>query len=411
MASGNAENELVELRIDTPADLRRLVDRVRGEGKLAFDTEFVSESTFEPVLCLIQIAAPGLIAAIDPIAVKDLDPFWDLVLDPSIELVMHAAGEDLRILKLRTGKLPERLFDVQIAAGLVGFGYPLSLGNVVHHVLGVEIAQGETRTDWRKRPLSQAQLRYALDDVRHLPEIADRLKSKLDELGRLDWAISEMAEFVGEIERRSEDVERWRRLPGIHQLNRRGLEMARRLFDWRLEEARRGNRPMRQVLRDDLLIAIAKRRPTSKRDLEALRDFNRPHLLSKAGEILDLIAAANTAPEHLLPAPVPRSDDREGSPMLVSLLSAALARCCADAGVSSAIVGSAQDLRDLIRWKLSGAPVDKPPALLIGRRRAICGDALLKVLEGRLALRVSDIESETPITLQPTGQDTLENNS
>ncbi len=270
-------------------------DQLRAAGRFAFDTEFVSEETFEPVLCLIQVATRDRLAVVDPLAVRDLAPFWELINDPAIEVVMHAASEDLRICRFQTGIVPRRVFDVQIAAGLTGFGYPLSLGNLVAQALRVSLPGGETRTDWRRRPLSDAQIRYALDDVRHLLDLADQLAAQLARLGRSEWAETEFAQFVSAIQNRVEE-DRWRRLPGLHQLNRRGLEVARRLAEWRYDEARRTNRPLRQLMRDDLLMAIARRQPSSRRDLEALRDFNRPQLLSKGADILAVIAEAQARP-------------------------------------------------------------------------------------------------------------------
>ena len=270
-----------ETLITTPAQLHELVNHVRAVERFAFDTEFVSEETFEPVLCLIQVATAERLAVIDPLQVGDLSPFWSLVHDPALEVVMHAAGEDMRICLLRTGKIPRRVFDVQIAAGLVGYSYPLSLVNLVAQVLKVPLAGSETRTDWRRRPLTRAQLHYALDDVRYLLAVADHLSAELARMGRTDWAEAEFADSLQAIANRA-DEDRWRRLPGLHQLSRRGLEMARRLAEWREDEARRQNRPLRQMLRDDLLVAIAKRQPSSRRDLEALRDFNRPSLVSRS---------------------------------------------------------------------------------------------------------------------------------
>ena len=216
-----------------------------------------------------------------------------MVLDPTVEVVMHAAGEDLRICLIRNRTLPQRVFDVQMAAGLIGLSYPLSLVNLVGQVLGISLAGSETRTDWRHRPLSAAQLNYALDDVRHLLELADHFNGRLAELNRTAWAEAEMADFIDSIAQRA-DEDRWRRLPGLHQLNRRSLEMARRLCEWREDEARRQNRPLRQVVRDDLLVAIAKRQPRTRRDLEALRDFNRPALLNRSNEILAVLEQART---------------------------------------------------------------------------------------------------------------------
>ena len=388
--------------IDTARGLEELTEHLRQSGRFAFDTEFVSEETFEPVLCLIQVATRDRLAVVDPLAIGDLSPFWDLATDPEVEVVMHAAGEDLRICRLRTGTVPPRLFDVQIAAGLVGFGYPLSLGNLVSQVLGIGLAGGETRTDWRRRPLSPAQLRYALDDVRHLLDVADRLETRLDGLGRRDWAALEMDAFVGAIRDRT-DEDRWRRLPGLHQLNRRGLEVARRMADWRAEAARRSNRPIRQVLRDDLLVAIAKRQPSGRRDLEALRDFNRPHLLRAADEILGTIAEAQAVPADQLPEHGERRDEGPGLSMVVNLLSASLARLCAQNKIAVGLVGTTSDLKELVRWRAEGQAEARRPALAEGWRGEVCGRTLIDVLDGRLALRVVDPEAEVPVALEPIG--------
>src|SRR5271168_2140545 len=185
-----------EAIITTPGQLKGLVEHLRAIGRFAFDTEFVSEDTFEPVLCLIQVATRERLAVIDPLAVRDVGPFWDVVLDPAVEVVMHAAGEDLRICLLRTRSLPRRVFDVQMAAGMAGLNYPLSLVNLVGQVLGISLAGSETRTDWRHRPLSAAQLDYALDDVRYLLDIADHFTARLAQLGRTAWAEAEMADFI-----------------------------------------------------------------------------------------------------------------------------------------------------------------------------------------------------------------------
>jgi len=386
--------------ITTPAGLNELVARMRTSGRFAFDTEFVSEDTFEPVLCLVQVATAEELVAIDPLAVRDLSPFWDVVNDPSVEVVMHASGEDLRICRFQTGKVPTRVFDVQIAAGLVGFGFPLSLTNLVSQATGKTVFGGETRTDWRKRPLSPAQLRYALDDVRYLLPIADQLQSKLDTLGRTHWAEDEFKAFLSEILNRDEES-RWRRLPGLHHLNRRGLEVARRLSQWRAEEARRINRPVRQVIRDDLLVAIAKRQPTTRQDLEALRDFNRPHLISKGHELLAAISQAQAVPTDELPEHSERHDEGPGLTMIVNVLAAALATCCAEKKVAMSLLGSTADLKELVRWQSRNRPENQRPFLTRGWRDEVCGETLLNVLTGKNTLRIVDLESDVPIAVDP----------
>lgn len=384
--------------IETPAGLRELVDHIRAAGRFAFDTEFVSEETFEPILCLVQVATADRLAVVDPTRIRDMQPFWDAVLDPKLDVVMHAGGEDLRICRIQTGAVPTRIFDVQIAAGLIGYGYPLSLGNLVHQALGVNLLGGETRTDWRKRPLSPNQLRYALEDVRHLLDLADLFGDRLRQMKRTEWADTEFATFLHRIEHRDEE-DRWRKLSGLHMLDRRGLELARRLYDWRLEDARRANRPLRHVLRDDLLVAIAKRKPNGRQDLESLRDFNRPHLLSRSDEILAVLSRGLATPVDDLPEVPARPDDRPGQSMVVSLLAATLSQSCARNRVAVGLVGGSNDLKELIRWHGLGQPADRLPELLRGWRGEVCGRTLLDVLSGRRALRIVDPESDVPVAL------------
>ena len=392
-----AENP--EAIITTPAQLQGLVGHLRESARFAFDTEFVSEETFEPVLCLIQVATRERLAVIDPLAVRDVGPFWEVVLDPSVQVVMHASGEDLRICMLRTGSLPQRVFDVQMAAGMVGLNYPLSLVNLVGQVKGIILSGSETRTDWRHRPLTSAQLRYALDDVRHLLDLADEFTDRLTQLGRTEWANAEFDDLLKSIAQRS-DLDRWRRLPGLHQLSRRSLEIARRLADWRESEARRQNRPLRQVVRDDLLVAIAKRQPRNRRDLEALRDFNRPALLSRSQEILAILDAARLVPEGQLPDLAARTEEPPGLSTVTNLLSAALAQCCAQNQLAGSLVATVSDLKNLVRWHRDGRDRSHPPALLEGWRGELCGPLLLDVLEGKLALRVVNPDSEFPVALE-----------
>jgi ribonuclease D len=393
--------------IDTPEALEGLVAHLDEARRFGFDTEFVSEDTFEPNLCLVQVASASRIANIDPMAPRmapAMEAFWDLVLDPSIEVVMHAAGEDLRIAQFLTGELPERIYDVQLAAGLVGYGYPISLSNLVRHELGVSLAGSETRTDWRRRPLSRAQLEYAADDVRYLLPLADRLDARLTEWGRADWAEDEFTRLIDNVEAR-DDSERWRRLPGLHQLSRRGLETARRLALWRIDQARQSNRPLRQLLRDDLLVAIAKRQPATRRDLEALRDFNRPQLIARTNDILAVVAEAQKVPDRDLPDHGERRDEGPGIAMVVSLLSASLHQCCTRERVAASLVGSTSDLKDLIAWHVAGRPEARRPSLARGWRGEVCGALLADVLAGRRSLRIVDPMAEIPVAVEDSATD------
>jgi ribonuclease D len=386
--------------ITSQSRLESLVEHIRALGQFAFDTEFVSEDSYDPELGLIQVATREQLATVDPLAVPDLMPFWELINDPGVEVVMHAPAEDLRICKNHTGRLPDRVVDVQRAAGLVGLNYPSGLGNLTMQCLRVPLDGRETRSDWRKRPLSPAQLRYALDDVKYLLELYDHIYKQLQRLDRATWAEAEYAELLKEVYER-ESQERWRRLPGLAHLNRRGLEYARRLWEWRRDAARRLNQPVRRVMRDDLLVAIAKRQPTHRQDLEALRDFQRPHLLAQSGEIVKLLGEARVIPEESLPARAERIDESRGSSMVVNLLMAVLHRCCNEQAVSVALAGSTSDLRALLHWYTLGSPEAETPALATGWRREVCGNVLLDVIGGRRSLRILDPNAELPVAIDP----------
>ena len=184
-------------------------------------------------------------------------------------------------------------------------------------------------------------------------DLADQIGGRLNQLERTAWAEAEFRDMVEAIERRA-DEDRWRRLPNLNQLSRRGLEAARLLSVWREDEARRKNRPLRHVMRDDLLVGIAKRQPRNRRDLEALRDFNRPALLQQSDAILAILNQARSVPEERLPEQFSRPEEAPGVSMVSSLLSAALAQHCAQSQLAAPLVANASDLRYLVRWHLEG---------------------------------------------------------
>ncbi len=385
--------------INTQRGLEELVAHLYESGTFAFDTEFIPEETYEPELCLIQIATHTRLAVIDPRVIPNLSLFWSAVVDPALRVVVHAASEDLRICNLQTGKLPPRIFDIQLAAGLLGPSYPASLSSLVLRYTGQSVLTGETRTDWRKRPLSPNQIEYALDDVRHLLFIAETLDAKLVEMGRQDWFVDASENLIKEIAKR-DDPSRWKRLSGIHTLNRRSLEIARQLYGWRLERAIAMNRPVRQFMRDDLLVGIAKRQPRSRGDLESLRDFNRPNLLKAGGEIMDIIQQSLKVPEAELPTLPDRVEDLSGGSMLLGILTATLAYACFHGKVAQGLVATVGDIKELVRWHLEGRPETEIPALMESWRAEVCGKLMLDVIEGRKALRVTDLSAEVPVTIE-----------
>ena len=238
--------------IASDAQSRDYGSRLAGASSIAFDTEFVSEDSYSPVLCLVQAAANGHLAVIDALAVGDMGPFWEAIVAEGRQIVVHAGRGELEFCLQATGRLPERLFDVQVAAGLTGIEYPAGFGALVQKILGQSSPKHETRTDWRRRPLSKRQIEYALDDAAHLHPLCEALEAKLRELGRLEWMEEEMADWKEELHRAA-GQERWRRVSGQAGLDARSLAIVRELWQWRDAEARRRDQPARRVLRDDLL--------------------------------------------------------------------------------------------------------------------------------------------------------------
>ena len=233
-------------------ELDELAERVQAAPIIGFDTEFVSEDTFFPELCLIQVVTPDEMAVVDPQHV-DVLPFWKAVAAREKTTVFHAGREELSFMLRAVGAIPKRSFDVQYAAAFCSNEFPASYGSVVGKFLGRQPMKGEQRTDWRRRPLTDAQIDYALEDVRYLLPLFDKLTDILNKRGRLTWLKDELANWQQTIVD-SQDRKDWRRVSGIGTLNARNLAVVRELWLWRQEEARRLNQPPKRLLRDDLLV-------------------------------------------------------------------------------------------------------------------------------------------------------------
>ena len=198
--------------ITTAEQLRHYCRKLAHAKSIAFDTEFVSEHTYRPVLCLIQVAADGDLAVIDPLTVGDVTPFWEAIAAPGHETIVHAGRGEVEFCLLAIGRPPAQLFDVQLAAGLAGAEYPAGLGTLIAKFLGRSSSKHETRTDWQCRPLSKRQIEYALDDASCLQPLRDTIRATLSNWGRLAWIEEDMAAWLENLER-SISHERWRASP------------------------------------------------------------------------------------------------------------------------------------------------------------------------------------------------------
>ena len=381
--------------IDQPSSLAEAVDALRAESVVAFDTEFVGESNYEPQLCLVQVAAAGRIFVIDPLAPLDLKQFWQVLTHPGREVIALAARQELLFCLRYAGRPPHRLFDPQIAAGLVGYGYPLSHTNMLQRVMDVRVIGGETFTDWRKRPLTPNQLRYAAEDVRYLHSLRLSLLSRARELDRELWVDLECARLVHRVVQ-GQDEERWYRTSGAGRLNRRDLAVLREVWLWRENLARSQDSPPRRVLTDDLMMQIVRRKPESTGDLMQLRGTDRLRRDSEA--IVAAVTKGLRTPAADLPALIAR-DDPPQVQILGQLASIVANSLAAQHQVDVALLATTSDLQNIVRWHL-GLTKDRPE-VLEGWRGEILGLPLLNLLEGRSTIRVADPRSKSPLRIEP----------
>ncbi len=381
--------------IDSATKLEKLLQELSPHREIGLDTEFISEGRYEPHLCLLQIAAGEKVWIVDPLAVPQLNDLWALLVEPHRELVTVAARQEIKFIEKGSGRPPAKMLDLQVAAGLVGYGYPLSHTNLVLRVLGEKIHGGESFTDWRKRPLTPVQLKYAADDVRYLLAMREKLLARADKMKRVSWIESECARLVDDVLR---EEERWR-VSGSARLNRRQLAVLRELWRWRDHSARNMNLPANRVLGDSMLVEIAKRSPKNTEDLFALRGLDRKILRDGERDIMKAVQTALDLPDTQLPGHL-RRDDPPQVGVLTKLLSVAANGLAAQYQVDAALLATTADLQDLVRWKLD--PDGQGSAVLLeGWRGELLKEPLLGILEGRRCVRVGDLAEDNPLHFEP----------
>ncbi|WP_298859797.1 HRDC domain-containing protein [uncultured Gimesia sp.] len=380
------------------SDFLALCDQILDAGIVAFDTEFVSEFTYRPELSLLQFALNGQSVAVDPYEVKDLSPWWEIMTNDSTTVIVHGGREEVRFCRHFSGKKPQKLVDLQIAEGLRSRSFPISYTALVARVLNANAGSKETRTDWRRRPLTEQQIKYALDDVKYVLKIWKTQEKELTDLGRITWADAEFQRMIDEVDSEFHR-ENWRRLSGLHKLKPRELAIIRELFDWRDEVAQKKDQPARRVMRDDLLIELARRKPTTTQDLIATRDLNRKNMFKLAPDVIERIAIAQQIPKDQLPQHIenPNNHQNQDEQVIGKLLGIALANRCAEMNVAQSLVGTTADLRHLVRYHVYREQSEKKPRLMVGWRADVCGDLLTDVLDGKISMRVADLESDHPL--------------
>ncbi len=378
------------LYVTDPSALETLCLTLKQSSRLALDTEFVGEDTFVPRLELIQVATATTAAVIDFPAVQakgSLDAFWELICDTKIEKIVHAGRQDLDLFATHAGQIPKPFFDTQIAAAMVGYGAQVAYANLVQRLHGTKLAKAHTFTNWSARPLSDDQIAYALEDVEFLLSIHTHLQDRLHLLGRLEWVGEEFARLemaVGEKSR--EPQERYQRIRGWDTLKAKGAAVLRELAAWREAEARRRNVPRGRVMRDEVLLQLARHPPQSVSELRGLRGVHSSEVDRHGEHLLGTITSALALPPTAWPeVPRERKPDPE-STGIVELLQAVLKARAAEEGIAPTMLATSSDLQTLVEAKQNRATIDVP--ILRGWRRQLAGDLLLKVLDGAVSITV-----------------------
>jgi len=381
-----ADDAMPMAYVDTAAGLRGLCNRLAKAERFGLDTEFVGERTYLPELELIQVATPGEYAIVDCRAVRDLKPFFAVLANPCVEKVAHAGRQDMELFYRLAGRMPAPVFDTQVAAAMVGYGAQPGYAPLVERLFAVTLDKTETLTDWGRRPLTAAQIAYAVDDVRYLLPLYERLRQRLLKLERWEWLQEELRLMEGAV--RGEPVTpplAYLRVRGRGTLNARGLAVLQALARWREELARERNKPRASIIRDEALVEIARKAPGTVSGLRSLRAVRSREVTRRADEVVECVKAALALPRERWPRPRV-SPRRTPSAGLVEILQAVLRWRAEEARIAPTMLATSADLNALIRQHASGEADTLP--LLQGWRRAIVGEDLLALLEGRASVEI-----------------------
>jgi ribonuclease D len=374
--------------VTTTKDLKALVGELEGAQYIALDTEFMRDQTYWPKLCLLQVAAPGIEAIVDPLADGiDLAPFYKLLKSPKIVKVLHASRQDIEIFFHKGGVIPDPLFDTQIAAMVAGFGESVSYETLARKLAHAEIDKSARFTDWSRRPLSKRQLEYALADVTHLRVVYEALAKQLERTGRSGWVAEEIEALQDPALYKLEPALAWKRLKP-RTTNKRFLAILAALAEWREREAQTRDLPRNRVIKDEALMEIAAHPPADAAGLEHIRAVPKGFGASRLGKaLLEALAKGQDAPPPDGIEPERPRRKREPSASSIDLLKTLLRLRAEEAGVAPRLIANADDIERI------AAHEDQGVAALTGWRADVFGRDAKALRDGKLAIALEKGEA------------------
>jgi ribonuclease D len=378
--------------IDSNAQLAEFCGKINNAGYCAIDTEFVREKTYYAVLALIQVASEKHMACIDPLTIDNFDPFIALIQNRELIKVFHSPSQDLEILFQRFSCMPQPVFDTQLAAAVLGYDHQIGYADLVNQITGIKLEKKHTRANWSRRPLAEDEINYAMDDVRYLLPVYQTLKTELEDKKRYAWIEKDLVTMTSVSTYQIETADLWRRLKGVQKLRGVELQIARHLCQWREQMAQQINLPRRWVVKDDLIIEIARLKPSKVIDLDSIRDVNEKFIEKHGDRILAIVAAAQNTPTSKWPQHDVKQSLSTPQQALGDCLMALCRIIAEDNQIAVATLATRKDIDSLITDR-------KNSRLSQGWRFSLAGEKLLNFLHGQSALSVSDEQ----IRLSPLG--------